>query len=118
MTPFLHLSTAILIGFLSTAALGYPTLASAQEISIEGRIQEFQCGDNCYLTIVDNSAKKHTGLCTASACGPWNENVELPPHYIGKRVIVTLGRGVQTDAEGNVMGKMTAFRKIRFLDQP
>jgi hypothetical protein len=40
----------------------------------------------------------------------------MPSRYRGKRVSVTLGQGIQLDAEGTQMGRMTAFRKIRFLD--
>lgn len=118
MARFLPLPIPMLLCVPALAALGHATAASAQQRSVEGRIRGFECGDNCYLTIVDDSHKAHTGLCTASACRPWNENVELPPRYMGRRVVVTLGQGVQTDAEGNVMGKMTAFRTVRFLDGP
>jgi hypothetical protein len=83
---------------------------------MEGRIRDFECGDNCYLTIVDSRNKEHTGLCTAPECRLWNEEVSMPSRYRGKRVSVTLGTGIQRDAEGTEMGRMTAFKKIRFLD--
>ena len=90
--------------------------ALAQNATLEGRIDDIRCGDNCYLTIIDKLGKEHTGLCTAPECRPWNAKVEIPARYIGKRVVVTLDRGTQYDAGGNVMGRMTAFRKIRFPD--
>jgi hypothetical protein len=83
---------------------------------MEGRILSFECGDNCYLTIVDKRNKQHTGLCTAPECETWNEDVSMPSQYKGKHITVTLGRGVQLDAAGNVMGKMMAFEKIKFLE--
>jgi hypothetical protein len=85
--------------------------------TIEGRINNYECGDNCYLTIVDKSGKKHVGLCTARKCSPWNDATELPRRYIGKKVVVTLGRGVQLDGNGDVVGHMTAFVSVRFVDR-
>jgi hypothetical protein len=90
--------------------------APAQNASMEGRIYEYYCGDNCYLTILDKHHKEHTGLCSAPECSQWNAKTEMPSHYKGKRVVVTQGRGVQRDAGGNAMGRMIAFRKIKFLD--
>jgi len=81
---------------------------------MEGKIRKFECGDNCYLTIVDKSNKEHTGLFTAPQCAKWNEAVAMPPRLKGQRVSVTLGRGVQVDGAGDVMGRMAAFEKIRF----
>ncbi len=40
----------------------------------------------------------------------------MPSHYKGKRVAVTLGKGVQLNAGGTKMGEMLAFKKIKFLD--
>jgi len=110
-----HATSLRLMSVLAAiAGMSLPVLA--QNASLEGRIDDFHCGDNCYLTIVDKLNKEHTGLCTAPECRPWNRKVEMPAHYIGKRVVVTLDRGVQVDAGGNVMGRMMAFRKIKFLD--
>ena len=90
--------------------------ALAQNTTLEGRIDDFHCGDNCYLTIVDRTGKAHTGLCTARACAPWNEKAAMPARFRMKRVAATVGSGVQVDGSGNVMGRTMAFRTIRFLD--
>jgi hypothetical protein len=102
---------------LIVAAIGTSAPTAAQNSSREGRILAFECGDNCDLAIIDKLNKELTGLCTAPECAKWNEEVSMPSHYKGKRVAVTLGRGVQLDGGGNKMGEMLAFKKVRFLDE-
>jgi hypothetical protein len=41
----------------------------------------------------------------------------MPEAYKGKRVNVTVGKGVQYDGSGRVVGKMDAFTKIQFLSE-
>ena len=108
----LHLTALCLVSVLGT---GSPVFAASQSEVIEGRIRKFECGDNCYLTIVDAVGKEHVGLCTAPECAAWNRNVAMPPRFRGKKVIVSTGQGVQRDGSGHVMGRMTAFKKIRFV---
>ncbi|MCW1843028.1 hypothetical protein [Prosthecomicrobium hirschii] len=79
----------------------------------EGTILSFECGDNCYLTI-RSGGRKLTGLCTAKACEPWNDETQIPKKLIGKAVRVTITQGKQVDGEGNVMGETDAFSKIEF----
>jgi len=100
------------LGLLASLPVG----AEAQDGTLMGAIRSFECGDNCYLTIVDASGHEQTGLCAAPECADWNEAASMPPEYEGRRVVVTLGQGVQTDAEGSVMGEMTAFTGIQFVD--
>jgi hypothetical protein len=116
MTLLPHASRTRLKLLIIVAAIGASVPTTAQNLSREGRILGFECGDNCYLTIIDKLNKELTGLCTAPECAKWNEEVSMPPHYKGRRVAVTLGRGVQLDAGGNKMGEMLAFKKIKFLD--
>ncbi len=108
MSQFAYLSVLCLL------SIGTSAFAAPQAGTLEGKIRKFECGDNCYLTIVDSSNKEHGGLCTAPECGPWNKANSMPPRFKGQRVVVTLGRGVQLDSAGNVMGRMTAFKKIQF----
>ena len=89
--------------------------ASAAEKIVEGQIRKFECGDNCYLTIVDAAKREQTGLCVARACTPWNETTEMPRKLIGQKVRATTGTGVQRDGAGNVMGRMMSFTKIEFV---
>jgi len=109
--PRMHLRLLAVVAAIMVSA---PT--TAQNSFKEGRILEFECGDNCYLTITDKLSRKLTGLCVAPECEKWNEEVSMPSRYKGKRVAVTLGRGVQLDAGGNKMGEMLSFKKIKFLD--
>jgi hypothetical protein len=90
--------------------------AQAADERIRGTIQSYECGDNCYLTIVDRSGVEHTGLCSAPECEEWNATAEMPSDLIGQRVRVTVSEGVQYDADGNEMGTMMSFTKIRFRD--
>jgi hypothetical protein len=108
----LHLTVLCSINALMS---GNPALAASRSVVIEGRIRQFECGDNCYLTIVDKSGREHTGLCTAPECAAWNRDVAMPARFKGRKVVVSTGRSVQLDGSGNVMGRMNAFKKIRFV---
>ena len=88
--------------------------AIAATKTLEGAIRKFECGDNCYLTI--KTAKgEETGLCEAKACEAWFEKQKMPRSMIGKKVKVTTTTGVQRDASGNAMGKMTSFKTLDFV---
>jgi hypothetical protein len=82
--------------------------------AIEGAIKTYECGDNCYLTIVDAAGVEHTGLCVAPECDAWNKNAAMPKKFVGRRVKAATGRGDQLDADGKVMGKMLSFTKLTF----
>ncbi|UVK42138.1 hypothetical protein BPNPMPFG_003790 [Mesorhizobium sp. AR07] len=88
----------------------------SKDRKITGTIRGFECGDNCYLTIVDRKKTEQVGLCAAPVCESWNEQTVMPSRYKGKRVTVMVGQGQQVDDSGNVMGEMMSFTKIRFLD--
>lgn len=84
--------------------------------TMTGLIQRYECGDNCYLTIVDPEGTEQTGLCAAPECAAWNENAEMPQRFVGKRVEVTLDVGQLYDAANNAQGEFMAFSELRFLD--
>ncbi|MBK6751801.1 MAG: hypothetical protein IPG67_17880 [Acidobacteria bacterium] len=83
--------------------------------TIVGSISAFECGDNCYLTIMDDYGKTHVGLCSARECDSWVDEAVLPVSAKGKRVKITVGRGTQFDGSGRAVGKMDAFTKIQYL---
>lgn len=85
--------------------------ASAPD-TLNGRIAEFTCGDNCYLTVVDDFGKKHDGLCVAPACAPWNKATAIPRGLVGRQVLVKVGMGVQINSSGTEQGRMLSFREI------
>ena len=89
---------------------------AAGKRTIVGTIRDYTCGDNCYLTIVDARGKKHDGLCTASLCQAWNKAVEMPKRFVGRKVRVTVTKGMQVNDNGDPMGPFPAFRKIELLD--
>jgi hypothetical protein len=89
--------------------------AGGKQIVIEGTIRSYECGDNCYLTVVDSAEKEHSGLCAASLCRSWNKAAAMPKSFIGKRVRVTIEKGNQYDAAGNIRGAFDAFSQIRLL---
>lgn len=95
-----------------------PKKPSAKTIAatktLEGTIKKFECGDNCYLTIKTAKAEE-TGLCEAKACIPWFEKQKMPRSFVGKKVKVTTGTGVQRDASGKTMGKTTSFKTLDFV---
>lgn len=115
MTETKYVLPLTVLSSISALAFGSAALAATRSGTIEGRIRKFECGDNCYLTIVDQSGQEHTGLCTAPECATWNRDVAMPPRFKGKRVVVNTGQGVQLDGSGNVMGRMKAFKKLRFV---
>lgn len=75
------------------------------------RILGFECGDNCYLEFLrltpvngaDPASEPETALCQIDACYPWFDFQEMPPEFIGRSAIATIGIGEQYDNEGNVM---------------
>ncbi|MGX1744230.1 hypothetical protein ACWIEX_21990 [Bosea sp. NPDC055353] len=88
--------------------------ASAPD-TLNGRIAEFVCGDNCYLTVVDDFGKKHDGLCVAPACAPWNKAAAMPRGLMGRQVSVKVEMGVQIDSSGTEQGRILSFRELTLL---
>lgn len=82
-----------------------------------GTVSNVECGDNCYLTIVDDAGKEHQALCVDDKpCEAMMMGIDGDfGGYKGKKVKVTLGKDKQYDGAGNVMGEMPSFRKIDLL---
>lgn len=108
--------------FILAASLCFLSIAEAKNQKtlpkvLIGIIANFECGDNCYLTIVDKKGKEHTGLCSVD---PLCEKLMMATDdklggYKGKKVKVTVGTGQQVDGSGTVMGTMDEFVKIQLL---
>lgn len=91
--------------------------ASAQDkLMVAGAIQQFECGDNCYLTIMTDYGEE-TGLCKAPICDDWFLESEMPARVIGRRVVVQAGVGMSFDNAGTPMGLLIAFDEIEFLNK-
>ena len=95
-------------------ALSIASAMAGEARILHGRIIGYECGDNCYLLIRGSNRKEYRGLCAAPECQQWNEQAQMPKSFIGKTVKVTIGLGNQYDADGNIMGRMDAFIKIKF----
>ncbi len=81
-----------------------------------GKIMNYECGDNCYLTIRTNTGQNITGLCSAPECRDWNENTEMPAKFIGKTILVLVGSGDQTTIDGHPMNQdFVSFENIEFV---
>jgi hypothetical protein len=107
--------TKTLTTLLAAAAALFATPAGAGDL-VAGQIAAFECGDNCYLTIVGDGGTDFTGLCAAEACQDWTMGAAIPGDQIGRPVVVTVGTADQVDAEGNVMGSFVAFIDLVFAD--
>lgn len=105
------MKTYILAGFVGIL---FASAAYAAPKTVDGKIKRFECGDNCYLTIVDAKKNEITGLCVARECASWNFQTTMPAFFVGKGIRVTLGEGKQLDGSGNVMGTMVSFTELRF----
>ncbi len=110
----------ILVSVSTALFLAAPYRIEAQKKvttrTIVGTITRYECGDNCYLIVTDRKGKEHTGLCTASPlCTRWNAETEMPPNYVGKSVIITVGKGARYDGSGSFVDKFDAFTKIQLL---
>lgn len=79
-----------------------------------GTIRNFECADNCYLTIRTKTGLT-TALCEATACRPWFENQKIPQKLIGRRVAVTIGVGKQVNGNYEVVGTFPAFKTLTFV---
>lgn len=85
--------------------------------TIQGVIDSYECGDNCYLTIIDKQGEKHTGLCGAPLCESFSDATGIPSQYKNRKVQVSVGRGLQYDGGGEtVMGEMDEFNEITLLN--
>lgn len=83
---------------------------------LTGKISEFQCGDNCYLTITDPVGKPHVALCAAPECEEWNREGQMPASFRGKSVEAKINHdGIQLDGEGTEVGRFDAVEKLSFL---
>lgn len=94
--------------------------ASAQALEsgivIEGHILKYECGDNCYLTVLDSALNEHVGLCTAPLCRSWNFVAKMPGRFAGIRVRATVTAGNQLNGDAEIIGKFDAFSQIELLD--
>ena len=106
--------TAALWAAMLLASTNFAEARSIKKQMVEGKIDSYECGDNCYLTIIDKKQKKLTGLCIARECKAWNYETRMPSFFVGKWVVVTLGEGVQLNGSGVAMSKMDAFTTIEF----
>ena len=108
-----------ILGFLLFSSLCVSSTLYAQEKqTLVGKITTFEGADNFYLTIVDKKGKAHQGLCRdMNICEKLATSLDDPnlAGYKGKKVKVTVSKGDQYDAEGNVFGTMDAFEKIELL---
>jgi hypothetical protein len=84
---------------------------------IQGTIAHFECGDNCYLTLIDKKGKEYTGLCLIAFCEKFMEAGDHLAAYQGKTVKATMGKGKQTDNAGNVMRVMDSFLNLEWIVQ-
>ena len=106
--------TALLTGAVILNAASTPAVA-ATNLTLEGKIVGFQCGDNCYLTIKTVNGREESGLCVAKECAKWNDTTEMPKSFIGKRVRIKVGVGVQLNGNGDAEGHMISFDSIHFI---
>jgi hypothetical protein len=83
--------------------------------TIEGKVKNFGCGDNCYLTISTPYGGDILGLCVAPECGPWNFFSNIPQEYLGKKVAVTVDVGDRIDGSGDFVDRAIAFTSVIFL---
>lgn len=82
--------------------------------AVSGRLVKFECGDNCYLTILTDDGNEQTGLCGTGPCDAWNRKGFMPQTMVGKRVTVTLGIGQQVRGEDEPGGHMISFETVKF----
>jgi hypothetical protein len=108
-----------ILGLMVFIALNVANTAYAQkDKTMIGTIMGFECGDNCYLTVVDENGQDHQALCSDDkVCEKMMDNIDDPNlgGYKRKLVKVVIGQGQQFDSAGNVMGTMDAFKKIDIL---
>ncbi len=86
--------------------------AGTADASLDGRIQRFDCGDNCWLTIKDAKGAEHSALCASDICRPWAEHQAMPAQFVGVKVSVRVRKSKAVDGEGNVMGDADEFYKV------
>lgn len=79
-------------------------------------LEDYICGDNCYVRFSPDIEGGGDGeaLCSADQCGAWERAGRLPASLKGKRVGARFGTGPQVDGSGTVMRadfpRIEAFR--------
>lgn len=98
---------------IATGTMATGAQSSDAKVTLTGVIKSFECGDNCYLTILTPSGDEVDGLCAAIQCEPWNQKTTIPRTLIGAHVTVDVDAGTQLDGEGNDVGSFRAFTSVR-----
>jgi hypothetical protein len=89
---------------------------AAKNKPIIATIVNYECGDNCYLTVIDTKGVERAGLCAAPLCDQWNAEATMPDSFKGKKIRFVIGTGQQFDGGGNLMGTTDAFMQIEILN--
>lgn len=82
-----------------------PVTASPEADDRQIVLQEFSCGDNCYLTYVEVGFPTNTlqAICRAPECGAWEQAGQLPPAARNRLFTARFGTTRQYDGAGTVM---------------
>lgn len=96
----------------SAPPAGAQSLGDAFSGTVTSTIENYECGDNCYLILALPGGAEMAGLCVAEACQPWNEEASIPPELLGALVTVELGEGFQYDGAGDEVGSFLAFTTV------
>lgn len=107
----------LFILFCITLCFSSAVYAKKPVNTLIGTVSGFECGDNCYITIVDNAGKEHQALCSDDKpCEKMMMGMDSDfGGYKGKKVKVSVAKDKQYDGAGTVMGEMEAFKKIELL---
>lgn len=79
-------SIASSVVILAIVGLGASVLAK-EPAKLIGTVKNFECGDNCYLTILTREGVEVSGLCVAKECMPWNKEVAILRKLLGRKVL-------------------------------
>lgn len=81
-----------------------------------GKIKKFECGDNCYISIVDELNNEMPFLCYTSECKSWLEKGGIPEDRRGLLVEVEFrSDGKQVDGNGDLVSAFAEVVNMRFV---
>lgn len=85
--------------------------------TLEVRLQDLECGDNCWLGYLGPDGEPGSALCNAAPCEDWMLAGALPEALVGRRARLALQPG-QAMSGDVVMAEAEAAVEVELLDGP
>lgn len=86
-----------------------------EQQKITAVLKRFECGDSCYVVVVNNAGREESFLCSAPICERWVDSGYLPVELRNQRVGITLSQKNLYTSSGKIAGTDLSAEKIEFI---